>query len=192
MKKKCYLIIILRLPEWAQQTMRPNGTLENISKLYFKLAAATPELARLQSGFLIKEILEHFTKKIDSTLQPNRTLWLYSGHDLTISYMLQSLGLFEVREQIIFGIYFNLIFNNGSYFFVLQPHFPNYASSLHFELFETKDGEHYFQLFYRNSEEDTPSPIDIPKCGVKCDIQKFYAEYSEIIPGEYEDECRLD
>lgn len=60
------------------------------------MAADTPQLARFQSGFLLKEILERFQKKIDSTLKPNRTLWLYSAHDLTISYMLHSLGLFVV------------------------------------------------------------------------------------------------
>lgn len=74
----------------------------------------------------------------------------------------------------------------------MQTHFPNYASSLHFELYQTEDGKHYFQLFYRNSEEETLSPMDIPNCGEKCDLDKFYAEYSEIIPGNYADECRLD
>lgn len=76
--------------------MEPNGTMEYIATFDYKTYADTPLLARLKSGFLLKEILEHFSKKVDSTLQPNRTLWLYSGHDITILNMLNSLGLFEV------------------------------------------------------------------------------------------------
>lgn len=87
---------IPRLPDWAEKVMKPNGDLENISKLIFKMDSATPELARLRSGFLIKEILEHFTQKINQTLDPDRSLWLYSAHDFTISNVLNSLGLFEV------------------------------------------------------------------------------------------------
>lgn len=64
------------------------------------MAADTKELARLQSGFLLKEIFDRFAQKLNSTLQPDRSLWLYSAHDLTIMCMLNSLGLFEV-----FGIF---------------------------------------------------------------------------------------
>lgn len=61
---------------------------------------ATPELARLKSGFLIKEMMERFTSKIFGELEPDRVLWLYSAHDETIANMLNSLGLFEVRVPV--------------------------------------------------------------------------------------------
>lgn len=86
--------LLIRLPEWAQKAI--NGPMEYIAKFDYKTYADTPELARLKSGFLLKEMLEHFSQKINSTLKPNRSLWLYSGHDLTILNMLNSLGLFEV------------------------------------------------------------------------------------------------
>lgn len=70
--------------------------MEYIAQFDYKTYADTPELARLKSGFLLKEMLEHFSQKVNSTLEPNRTLWLYSGHDLTILNMLNSLGLYEV------------------------------------------------------------------------------------------------
>lgn len=89
-------LLIRSLPDWAQKVMQPNGAMEYIATFDYKTYADTPLLARLKSGFLLKEILEHFSKKVDSTLEPNRTLWLYSAHDVTILNMLNSLGLFEV------------------------------------------------------------------------------------------------
>lgn len=74
--------------------------MEYIAQFDYKTYADTPELARLKSGFLLKEMLDHFTQKINSTLTPNRSVWLYSGHDLTILNMLNSLGLFEVGVNI--------------------------------------------------------------------------------------------
>lgn len=70
--------------------------MEYIAKFDYKTYADTPQLARLKSGFLLKEMLERFSQKINSTLQPNRSVWFYSGHDVTILNMLNSLGLFEV------------------------------------------------------------------------------------------------
>lgn len=70
--------------------------MEYIAKFDFKIYADTPTLARIASGFLIKEIVERFAQKINSTLNPDRLLWFYSAHDYTIVNMLNSLGLFEV------------------------------------------------------------------------------------------------
>lgn len=68
---------------------------------------------------------------------------------------------------------------------------PPYAASLHFELYKTDDNENYIQLFYRRFEEEELSPLDIPRCGVKCSIQQFYEKFNEIIPGDFDSECQL-
>lgn len=62
----------------------------------FQTNTSTPELARLKSGFLIREILNRFTNKIESKLMPDRSIWIYSAHDSTIASVLNSLALFEV------------------------------------------------------------------------------------------------
>lgn len=92
------LFSILRLPEWASKVI--NGPMEYIAQFDYKTYADTPGLARLKSGFLLKEMLEHFSQKIDGALKPSRSLWLYSAHDLTILNMLNTLGLFEVAFNI--------------------------------------------------------------------------------------------
>lgn len=70
--------------------------MEIMAKHGFRVPTGTKQMARLKSGFLIKEIFEHFEQKINSTLQPDRSLWFYSAHDFTIADTLNSLGLFEV------------------------------------------------------------------------------------------------
>lgn len=84
------------MPEWVRSVLGTNGTMEYIATFDFKTYTDTPQTARLKSGFLLKEILEHFSQKINSTLTPDRSLWFYSGHDITIANMLNGLGLFEV------------------------------------------------------------------------------------------------
>lgn len=71
--------------------------MEIISLAVYKSFTGTAELARIKGGFLIKEMLERFSQKINSTLKPNRSLWLYSAHDLVIVNMLNTLGLYEVK-----------------------------------------------------------------------------------------------
>lgn len=84
-----------RLPEWAQKEFS-DGIMEKIANFAMKLATNTKELARLRSGFIIKDILERFTQKINKSLNPDRSLWIFSGHDLITSNVLNALGVFEV------------------------------------------------------------------------------------------------
>ena len=76
-------------------------------------------------------------------------------------------------------------------FITFQLHIPPYASSLHFELYKTVDDEHYIQIFYRKSDEEELSPMHIPNCGEKCSLDQFQAIYNDIIPGDFDMECRL-
>lgn len=87
---------ISRLPEWVVKVLGPNSPLKSIALFNFKMAAGTPQMARLKCGFLFAKICKHLTDKKNSTLNPNRSLWMYSGHDSTISNMLNALGLFDV------------------------------------------------------------------------------------------------
>lgn len=83
------------LPKWAEKAVERDGIMEYIATFDFTLYADTPELARFASGFLFKEMLEHFSQKATSTLQPDRSFWMYSGHDFSIVNALNSLGLYK-------------------------------------------------------------------------------------------------
>lgn len=84
-----------RLPEWAEEAIKPDGAMERITRVTHKLRG-TPELVRRRSRFLIKEILERSAQKINSTLNPDQALWIYSGHSSTLATMLNGLKIFEV------------------------------------------------------------------------------------------------
>ena len=80
----------------------PGSDLDNFFIDGFKLLSNTTEMKKLKSGYLLKEMLERFTQKTQSKLNPDRSLYIYSGHDITISNLLNSLGLFDVIIIIIF------------------------------------------------------------------------------------------
>lgn len=74
----------------------PGNDFEWAANFSFKIPSITRPLARLRSGFLINEILDRFSQKIGSTLSPDRSVWIYSGHDTTLAGVLNTLELFEV------------------------------------------------------------------------------------------------
>lgn len=48
------------------------------------------------------------------------------------------------------------------------------------------------QFFYRNTKAEILSPLDIPSCGTKCSLEKFYEAYEHLIPTKsFEEECSL-
>lgn len=87
--------MIFSLPEWTHDEF-PGGVMKLLAEHWFKHLTGTTELKRLKSGFLIKEILDRFKNKTLSNLTPDRSLWLYSAHDITIASVMNSLGVLEV------------------------------------------------------------------------------------------------
>lgn len=81
--------------------MFPDGDLEMLANLCFATNTSTPVLARLKIGFLLREMLDRFEEKIDSRLEPDRNVWIYSAHDSTIASILNSIGLFKVNTYIV-------------------------------------------------------------------------------------------
>lgn len=84
------------LPDWAQKIMVPGGALEKFSSIWLQLNTGTKEMKRLKSGFLLKQILDRFRSK-SLSLIPNEKMAIYSGHDMTIASLLNTLGLFWVN-----------------------------------------------------------------------------------------------
>lgn len=73
------------IPEWASNIY---DELTEVVKIEEQRLIGTREMSRLKSGFLLREIVQRFNSKIEGSLQPNRTLWLYSAHDRTLKNML--------------------------------------------------------------------------------------------------------
>lgn len=60
----------------------------------FSIATATPQMARLLAGPLLKIIVNDMLNKMSE--KPDAlTMSIYSGHDFTIANILSALGLFD-------------------------------------------------------------------------------------------------
>lgn len=155
----------LTLPKWTRKIF-PEGDMKQISGRSFATKTNTKKLARLKVGFLLKDIFARFSNVTESTLSPNRKMWIYSGHDTTIGNVLNALGLFEY-------------------------HTPPYAACIMFEL-RIKKGIPYVQIFYRNTTDLYPPALHIPNCGQLCPLKDLYRLYSSILPTEdFDNECKL-
>lgn len=105
--------MLKRLLDWAQEAIQPNGLMEKIALIRLKYPTGTKLLARLKSGFLLKEMIEHFSQKINATLEPSdRVLWFYSGHERFCFYIIISM---QNKLQLLFSFGF---FYFISYFFM--------------------------------------------------------------------------
>lgn len=102
-----FIIYGCRLPEWTLQILQPNGDLEMLARSFYQLFTPTAEMKKIISGYLLKEILDRCSQKMQSTLSPDRSLWLYFAHDVTMLNMLNSLNLYEVRIYFVRILYFS-------------------------------------------------------------------------------------
>lgn len=95
-KYSTVLFAYFRLPSWTENVFYPGSEMEKLAAYSFSMQTNKKLQARLKAGFLIREMLQHFTMKANSTLTPDRSMWIYSAHDKTVANLLNALGLFEV------------------------------------------------------------------------------------------------
>lgn len=73
--------------------------MEEIAKTVYKIRGL-PQLVRIRSGFLIKEMLERFSNKIAINPKPSirdLKVYMYSAHSSTITTLMNGLGLDQVK-----------------------------------------------------------------------------------------------
>lgn len=50
----------------------------------------------------------------------------------------------------------------------------------------------YVQIFYKNTTGTAdPLPLNIPNCGAICPLSQMFELYTDILPGNFEEECKL-
>ncbi|EDS44287.1 acid phosphatase-1 [Culex quinquefasciatus] len=57
------------------------------------------------------------------------------------------------------------------------------------ELRTSPSGTPYVSVFYRDSQEE-PEALYIPGCGTRCPLRRMVQFYEDIIPDDWERECR--
>lgn len=125
---------INRLPTWTDKLL---NQMEEPSVFLFKMTTATAPLARLKAGFLLKHILDIFTRKTESNLVPDRTFFMYSGHDENIVNILNGMGIFDVivdnilyEFRILISVFLIFSRNFRRLLLVLCLNFTNWTKSI--------------------------------------------------------------
>ncbi|KAM7363552.1 acid phosphatase 1 isoform 2-T2 [Cochliomyia hominivorax] len=152
------------LPEWTRKVY-PSADMTYIADFTFSISTYTRQLARLKTGPLIKEMLERFVEKSKGKLNPNRSLWIYSAHDTTVANVLNTLKLYDL-------------------------HSPPYIACIMLELRLDEKLQPYVSIFYKNTTAE-PYLLTIPDCGVQCPLNEMFKIYSDILPKDWDSECKL-
>ncbi|CAG2059124.1 unnamed protein product [Timema podura] len=114
-------------------------------------------------GPLIDEIVSLMIDKQMGQLNPDRKLFMYSGHDSQVFSLLRALRVF-----------------NGL-------HVP-YAAAVLIELRRAGDN-HVVTVMYRNTTRTEPYLLRIPGCDTQCPLKTFVQLMKDLIPVNYEMEC---
>jgi len=152
------------LPAWTQNVYPDK--MRFITDLTFKLNTFTHEMKRLRTGPLLQSVLDHFNGFIRKT--HHRKLLMYSGHDTTVSAILNSLDLFDP----------------------LLP--PPYASMIIIELKKNlENGQHFINMAYRNESNHQPYDLVLPKCQLDCPLKTFDDLTKHLRPEDWISECQI-
>lgn len=109
----------MTLPEWTNEIYpEPLYSLASSVYGYHNL---DPDVKRINAGYLLAKILKDTVSKIQNILQPaDRKMFLYSGHETTLGFMMEALQVFK-------------------------PHIPPYGSALMFEV-HRKNDEYFIKV----------------------------------------------
>ncbi|XP_028179025.1 prostatic acid phosphatase [Ostrinia furnacalis] len=152
------------LPEWTKSVFPVK--MADPAGYSFTEFTATPLMARLKIGPIMKEIVTNMFTVMSEKRSKNLRVSMYSGHDLTVGSILNGLGLFD-------GVC------------------PVYTSTVFIELlYENTTKTHSVMISYRNSSDIVePYVLNIPHCGEKCPVSKFVKLYEHLLSVNWEYEC---
>lgn len=135
----------LRLPSWTDKIFP-----EQLGKAtvdFYKTLTASIEARKFVAGYLLKSIIEEMKEKISGKAPENRKIYLYSGHEINIAFLLITLGVFDDKP-------------------------PNFGSHIIMELHKIRD-EYGIRFLYQNYEGADPKVLRPYFCDE--DICKFSA-----------------
>ncbi|XP_035430321.1 prostatic acid phosphatase-like [Spodoptera frugiperda] len=153
----------LKLPEWTR-TVFPSK-MKTPFMLSLALLSYNESLQRLQVGPLLKEMKQYLDEAVRHE-NVDRTLYVYSGHDVTVVSLWRALGFVDLLA-------------------------PDYGASIVLELHEDIEQESFFvKTFYRNNTKvEVPLELKLPFCDDPCTYTQFTEHITKLIPDDWEAEC---
>ncbi|XP_055589845.1 lysosomal acid phosphatase-like [Uranotaenia lowii] len=141
----------LKLPAWTNKFL-PERALRCVG-VFLRSFTATPIMKRLRGGATFTEFIKIMKSKQAKTLSPDRSVFIYSGHDSTQVSLLDSMGMLDQTTDL-----------------------PEYASTVAFELLENTGLPRELEIrmvYYRNSTVENPEILTIPGCSAPCPLNQF-------------------
>ena len=137
------------LPSWTESVF-PGGNFEKLRNICFFLATRTEEMKRLQGGPFFSLVLSDWLAVANGSAG-NMKMKLFYGHDETLSFMLDSLNIYEGLSNI--------------------P--PPVASGLILELYQNENSEYNIRIFYHPEVGGDPVELSLPGCEAPCPLDKW-------------------
>ncbi|KAJ8941632.1 hypothetical protein NQ318_010658 [Aromia moschata] len=138
------------LPEWTESVFPEKLT--NLTNVFALSLCYTEEQQRLITGVFLNELINTFKSAIAEP-SSSQKVHLYSAHDVNLACFLNTFDSFT-------------------------PHMPHFASSIIFELKESKTA-YYINAYYK--PEDEAIPITLRGCDFNCKLEDFTSLFSDML-----------
>lgn len=160
----------LTLPDWTEGVF-PDKMLELTERSY-SLFTETLYMKKVKGGALLGDIVDKMVKKRNGLLSPNRRIFIYSGHDVTLVNLMNAIGILDDTSRK-----------------------PDYGATLVFELHHSylyRDDMEIKLFYYFNSEDRFPKEVPIPNCDHPCSLAGFErAMNSILLRDDYDEICEI-
>ncbi|XP_055851789.1 lysosomal acid phosphatase [Episyrphus balteatus] len=157
----------MELPEWTKG-IYPERLLPLAERSY-TVFTDNDYMKQIRGGAFVGEVYNNMASKVNKTLKPNRNLFFYSGHDVTLVNVMNSMGILNQTSTL-----------------------PDFTSALVFELHEVLDSPEQYEVrvvYYQDSTVENPSTVDILKCPAPCGLESFKNSVSHLLFDDYDKIC---
>lgn len=161
----------LALPAWAEDTDVYPERMRRLAERTLRVYTETPYMLRMRGGALLTVWLDNMLARRQRTLQPDRALFVYAAHDVTMVNVARALGVLERTAER-----------------------PEYAAALVLELHHSviyPDDMEVRLVYYLNGEDKLPKAVPMAGCAEPCALAQFERWLEPVVMRDYEELCRL-
>uniref|UniRef100_U5EQ46 Putative lysosomal & prostatic acid phosphatase n=1 Tax=Corethrella appendiculata TaxID=1370023 RepID=U5EQ46_9DIPT len=160
----------LELPDWTENIF-PEKMLP-LAERSLALLTETPLMKKVKGGAIVTEILDTMLKKRSQILLPERSIFIYSGHDVTLVNLMRALNVIDQASRK-----------------------PDFSSAIVFELHHSITYDDDFEVkivYYYNSDDKFPKELNIPNCASPCSLTQFAKAMEPVYFKDYNEICNLE
>lgn len=181
--------VSLTLPDWTEN-IYPDEMRPLVERSY-ALFTETHLMKRIKGGAFLTEIIKKMQNKRKRNLSPDRKIFLYSAHDVTLVNVMNSLGILdqtaklpEYASALVFELHHSKSFSDGDFEVKVQLDIYNFEN--------VKSNEYFIfaqLVYYFNSDDKFPKELSIPNCDAPCSLTQFRASLEPLLLDNYDESC---